>query len=171
MIITYVGRQIEVPEDFKPIAEKKLAKYDKFFRDEPQTVIKLSRERAGERVEVTITAGGMIYRGEETAETFRTALDLATNAIERQIRKNKTRLEKRLRAGIPKDFEPADERADEPIIRTKTFPLRPMSPEEAILQMNLLGHDFFVYSDTVTGATNVVYRRRDGDYGVIVPEK
>jgi len=171
MIITYVGRQIEVPEDFKPIAEKKLAKYDKFFRDEPQTVIKLSRERAGERVEVTITAGGMIYRGEETAETFRTALDLATNAIERQIRKNKTRLEKRLRAGIPKDFEPADERADEPIIRTKTFPLRPMSPEEAILQMNLLGHDFFVYSDTVTGATNVVYRRRDGDYGLIVPEK
>ena len=171
MIITYVGRQIEVPEDFKPIAEKKLAKYDKFFRDEPQTVIKLSRERAGERVEVTITAGGMIYRGEETAETFRTALDLATGAIERQIRKNKTRLEKRLRAGIPKDFEPADERADEPIIRTKTFPLRPMSPEEAILQMNLLGHDFFVYSDTVTGATNVVYRRRDGDYGVIVPEK
>ena len=171
MIITYVGRQIEVPEDFKPIAEKKLAKYDKFFRDEPQTVIKLSRKRAGERVEVTITAGGMIYRGEETAETFRTALDLATSAIERQIRKNKTRLEKRLRAGIPKDFEPADERADEPIIRTKTFPLRPMSPEEAILQMNLLGHDFFVYSDTVTGATNVVYRRRDGDYGVIVPEK
>ena len=171
MIITYVGRQIEVPEDFKPIAEKKLAKYDKFFRDEPQTVIKLSRARAGERVEVTITAGGMLYRGEETAESFRTALDLATSAIERQIRKNKTRLEKRLRAGIPKDFEPADERADEPIIRTKTFPLRPMSPEEAILQMNLLGHDFFVYSDTVTGATNVVYRRRDGDYGVIVPEK
>ena len=171
MIITYVGRQIEVPEDFKPIAEKKLAKYDKFFRDEPQTVIKLSRARAGERVEVTITAGGMIYRGEESADTFRTALDLATGAIERQIRKNKTRLEKRLRSGIPKDFEPADERADEPIIRTKTFPLRPMSPEEAILQMNLLGHDFFVYSDTVTGATNVVYRRRDGDYGVIVPEK
>lgn len=171
MIITYVGRQIEVPEDFKPIAEKKLAKYDKFFRDEPQTVIKLSRARAGERVEVTITAGGMIYRGEETADTFRTALDLATSAIERQIRKNKTRLEKRLRAGIPKDFEPAEEQADEPIIRTKTFPLRPMSPEEAILQMNLLGHDFFVYSDTVTGATNVVYKRRDGDYGVIVPEK
>ena len=171
MIITYVGRQIEVPEDFKPIAEKKLAKYDKFFRDEPQTVIKLSRERAGERVEVTITAGGMIYRGEESADTFRTALDLATGAIERQIRKNKTRLEKRLRSGIPKDFEPAEESADEPIIRTKTFPLRPMSPEEAILQMNLLGHDFFVYSDTVTGATNVVYKRRDGDYGVIVPEK
>ena len=171
MIITYVGRQIEVPADFKPIAEKKLAKYDKFFRDEPQTVIKLSRSRAGERVEVTITAGSMIYRGEESAETFRTALDLSMDAIERQIRRNKTRLEKRLRDGIPPDFAEAEEMPDEPIIRTKTFPLRPMSPEEAILQMNLLGHDFFVYSDSVTGAVHVVYKRRDGDYGVIVPEK
>ena len=170
MIITYVGRQIEVPDDFKLLAEKKLAKYDKFFRDEPQTVIKLSRVRADERVEVTITAGGIIYRGEETAESFRSALDLAMAAIERQIRKNKTRLEKRLRDNIPADFAPAEEAYDEPIIRTKSFALRPMTPEEAILQMNLLGHAFFVYADSVTGETNVVYRRNDGDYGVIIPE-
>ncbi len=170
MIITYVGRQLEVPEDFKPICEKKLAKYDKFFKDEPQTVIKLSRIRADERVEVTITAGGMIYRGEETAESFRSALDLSMASIERQIRKNKTRLEKRLRDNIPDDFAKAEEIHDEPIIRTKTFPLRPMTPEEAILQMNLLGHAFFIYADSVTGDTNVVYRRRDGDYGVILPK-
>jgi len=170
MKITYVGRQIDVPEDFKPIAEKKLAKYDKFFRDEPQTVIKLSRVRASERVEVTITAGGMLYRGEEIADTFRTALDLAMSAIERQIRKNKTRLEKRLRDGIPQDFAEAEEISDEPIIRKKEFELRPMTPEEAILQMNLLGHDFFVYSDSVSGLTNVVYKRSDGDYGVILPK-
>ena len=112
----------------------------------------------------------MIYRGEETEETFRNALDLAMEAIERQIRKNKTKLEKRLRDSVTKEFpeEPID---DEPIIRTKEFELRPMTPEEAILQMNLIGHSFFLYSDSVSGEVNVVYRRNDGDYGVIIPKK
>ena len=170
MIITYVGRHLTVPEDFKPIAQTKLAKFDKFFRDEPNATVKLSVQKNRERVEVTITAGGMIYRGEESADTFRSALDLAMEAIERQIRKNKTKLEKRLRDGIAKDFpdEPID---DEPIIRTKTFDVRPMTAEEAILQMNLLGHSFFLYSDSASGEVNVVYRRNDGDYGVLIPKK
>ena len=98
------------------------------------------------------------------------ALDLAIEAIERQIRKNKTRLEKRLRDTVIKEF-PEESIDDEPIIRTKEFELRPMTPEEAILQMNLIGHTFFLYSDSTTGETNVVYKRRDGDYGVIVPRK
>ncbi len=170
MIISYIGIHVDVPSDFKPIAEKKLAKYNKFFRDEPTAVIKLSRMRTAERVEVTITAGGMIYRGEESSDTYRNALDLATDSIERQIRKNKTRLEKRLRENVIEEAEPILSEDDEPIIRTKEFELRPMTPDEAILQMNLLGHSFFVYSDSVTGATNVVYRRRDGDYGVIIPK-
>ncbi len=170
MLITYVGRQLSVPEDFKPIAQTKLDKFDKFFRDEGAATVKLSAPKNRERVEVTITAGGMIYRGEETAETFRNALDLAVEAIERQIRKNKTKLEKRLRDTAIKEFseEPAD---DEPIIRTKEFELRPMTPEEAVLQMNLIGHSFFIYSDSITGETNVVYKRRNGDYGVIIPKK
>ena len=170
MIITYVGRQLTVPEDFKPIAQTKLDKFDKYFRDEGEATVKLSAPKNRERVEVTIVAGGMIYRGEETAETFRNAIDLAVEAIECQIRKNKTRLEKRLRENVVKEIpeEPIDE---EPIIRTKEFELRPMTPEEAILQMNLIGHSFFLYSDSVTGETNVVYKRRDGDYGVIVPKK
>ncbi|MBQ8249413.1 MAG: ribosome-associated translation inhibitor RaiA [Clostridia bacterium] len=170
MIITYVGRHLSVPEDFKPIAEAKLAKFDKFFRDEPTATVKLSVQKNRERVEVTIMAGGMIYRGEESDETFRNALDLAVAAIERQIRKNKTRLEKRLReTAVTEIFEePFD---DEPIIRKKEFTLHPMTPEEAILQMNLLGHSFFLYSDSATGEVNVVYRRNDGDYGVIVPQK
>lgn len=170
MIINYVGRQLSVPEDFKPIAEAKLSKFDKFFRDEPTATVKLSAKKNRERVEVTIMAGGMFYRGEETDETFRNALDLAIEAIERQIRKNKTKLEKRLRDTLP--FEGTLEEAeDEPIIKTKNFPLRPMTPEEAILQMNLLGHSFFVFSDSVTGEVNVVYRRSDGDYGLIIPSK
>lgn len=170
MIITYVGRHLSVPEDFKPVAEAKLAKFDKFFRDEPTATVKLSVQKNRERVEVTIMAGGMIYRGEESDETFRNALDLAVAAIERQIRKNKTRLEKRLRENVAAEIleEPYD---DEPIIRKKEFTLHLMTPEEAILQMNLLGHSFFLYSDSVTGEVNVVYRRNDGDYGVIVPQK
>ena len=170
MIITYVGRQLSVPEDFKPIAQSKLDKFDKYFRDEPTATVKLSVQKNRERVEITITAGGMIYRGEESDETFRNALDLAMEAIERQIRKYKTRLEKRLRENIAKEIpdEPYD---DEPIIRTKEFELRPMTAEEAILQMNLLGHSFFVYSDSASGEVNVVYRRNDGDYGVIIPKK
>jgi len=170
MIITYVGRQLTVPEDFKPIAQTKLDKFDKYFRDEGEATVKLSVLKNRERVEVTIIAGGMIYRGEETAETFRNAIDLAVEAIERQIRKYKTRLEKRLRGNAVKEI-PEEPIEDEPIIRTKEFELRPMTPEEAILQMNLIGHSFFLYSDSVTGETNVVYKRRDGDYGVIVPKK
>ena len=170
MITTYVGRQVEVPEDFKPICEAKLRKYDKFFRDEPSAVVKLSKQRTKERVEITITAGGMIYRGEVTDETYRNALDLAVDVIERQIRKNKTKLEKRLREGIDEAFAPLDE-IDEPIIRTKEFQLKPMSAEEAILQMNLIGHSFFVFEDSASGEVNVVYRRNDGDYGLIIPTK
>ena len=166
MKITYVGRHLSVPEDFKPIAESKLAKFDKFFRDEPTATVKLSAPKNRERVEVTIAAGGMFYRGEETAETFRNALDLAMEAIERQIRKNKTKLEKRLREGIVSEIpeEPIDE---EPTIRLKEFELRPMTAEEAILQMNLLGHDFFLYRDRESNEPFLLYRRHGGGYGLI----
>jgi putative sigma-54 modulation protein len=173
-----VSRQTDVPEELKTIIEVKLAKYDKYFRDDALAAIKLSRLRGRERVEITITSSGIIYRGEESDSTFRNALDLALDSIMRQIRKNKTKLEKRLRAGALSDFytgaehsadaEPEDE---DIIIRTKSFQIKPMSPEEAILQMNLLGHDFFVFSDSHTGETNVVYRRHDGAYGLIIPNK
>lgn len=171
MIINYVGRQLSVPEDFKPIAEAKLAKFDKFFSDEPSATVKLSAPKNRERVEVTIMAGGMFYRGEETDTTFRNALDLAVESIERQIRKNKTKLEKRLRENLPIEPYIEEEIDEEPIIKTKTFNVRPMTPEEAILQMNLLGHSFFVFSDSASGEINIVYRRNDGDYGLIIPQK
>ncbi|MBQ8508782.1 MAG: ribosome-associated translation inhibitor RaiA [Clostridia bacterium] len=172
MKTTFVGRQINVPEDFKPIAETKLARYDKYFKDDASATVKLSKQRGHERVEITITSAGMIYRGEESEATFRSALDLALESIERQIRKNKTRLEKRLRDGALSDFyaepEPAPD-DDELVIRRKSFPLTPMTPEEAILQMNLLGHDFFVFQNGDSGETNVVYKRNGGDYGLIEP--
>ena len=175
MRTTIVTRQMEggVLKDLQEIFETKLAKYDKFFRDDASATVKLSRVRGRERVEITISSAGVLYRGEETDETFRNAFDSATGAIERQIRKNKTRLEKRLREGAIADlYTPEPEKEDEEaIIRRKTFDLHPMTPDEAVLQMNLLGHDFFVFTDASSGETSVVYRRKDGDYGLLSPAK
>ena len=173
MKITIVGRQMTVPEDLKPIIEAKLQKFDKYFRDDASASVKLSTLRGRERVEITITSAGTIYRGEVTDSTFRNALDSASESIERQIRKNKTRLAKRLREHPIEDLYKEPELLDEDeevIIRQKSFPLTEMSAEEAILQMNLLGHDFYVFADENTKEVNIVYRRRDGDYGLIIPQ-
>ncbi len=176
MKTTYMGRQVSVPEDFKPVADTKLARFDRFFgKDGAEAVVKLSRVRQRERLELTINASGMLYRSEETEETWRNALDKAVDSIERQIRKNKTRLEKRLRDGAVSDLFAADSTEaaedDEAILRVKEFTVQPMEAEEAILQMNLLGHDFFAYQDISSGEIEIVYRRRDGAYGLLIPKK
>ncbi|MCQ2385182.1 MAG: HPF/RaiA family ribosome-associated protein, partial [Clostridia bacterium] len=123
-------------------------------------------------VEITIRTGGLMFRGEEGSDTFANAIDNAVDSLERQIRKNKTRLEKRIRGdGIrlaEEDFGDEEEETEFKIRKT-TFPVKPMSVEEAILQMNLLGHSFFVFSDDKTNDTCVVYKRKDNDYGLIVP--
>ncbi|MBQ7348220.1 MAG: ribosome-associated translation inhibitor RaiA [Clostridia bacterium] len=174
MKITVVGRQMNVYEEMKLLIDKKLKKFDKFFSGEGDATVTLSCKHNQKYIELTISAAGALFRSEVGAESFRDALDEAVGNIERQIRKNKTRLARRLREGafIPPAEEEFDDIAmdDEQIIRTKTFSTKPMSPEEAILQMNLLGHQFFVFNDDQTGATCVVYTRRDGAYGLIVPE-
>lgn len=175
MKITVTGRQLNVYDEMKLLIEKKLKKLDKFFSGEADANVTLSCKHNEKTIEITISAGGTLFRSEVGAESFRDALDTAVSNIERQIRKNKTRLSKRLREGaftVPAPEEFDDTVADEEtILRTKTFSTKPMSPEEAILQMNLLGHQFFVFNDDQTGATCVVYTRRDGAYGLIVPEK
>ncbi len=175
MKTTIIARQFELDEKTKALFEQKLAKYDKYFRDDASATVKLSKLRGRERVEVTVSSQGVIFRGEESDATFRSALDLALEAIERQIRKHKTRLEKRLRDGAIEDlYAPAEEikpEKDEITIRTKSFVFKPMTPEEAIMQMDLLGHSFFVFTDSASGETCVVYRRLDNDYGLLVPEK
>lgn len=166
------GRQLTVYESTKEMAQKKLAKFEKFFDENAEMTVSFSKRHGLEMVEITIRTAGLLFRAEEGSETFASAIDNAVEALERQIRKNKTRLEKQIRAeglGIADaDFADIEE---EPTfrIRTKTFSVKPMSVEEAILQMNLLGHDFFVFSDAETGDTCVVYKRKDGDYGLIVP--
>ena len=174
MKITINARQMTVRESLKQLVSSKLEKFDKFFYDEPEATVTFSRKRNKENLEVTIYASNTIFRSEVEDETFQNALDRSIDTIERQIRKNKTRLEKRLRDGALDEVYPFDDQIDdEPEfkIRTKTFSYKPMSVEEAILQMNLLGHEFFVFTDAETENVCVVYKRKDGDYGLIAPEK
>ncbi len=179
--ITIVGRQMDVPRDFLELAERKLSKYDKFFKDDASAHITLRKRKNKEILEVTISSGGMMFRGEEENDTFQNALDEVMNSIERQLRKNKTKLGKRLRDGAfqkeyadPVVVEPVaevnDVTSDSPV-RIKEFVFKPMSTEEAILQMNMLGHQFFVFLNEVTEKMNVVYLRKDGRYGLIIPKE
>ena len=173
MKITFVGRQMTVPEDIKAIAEKKLAKLDRYFADEETATLKFSSKHNSENIELTIMSGNTIFRCETSDETFRNALDKAVETIDRQIRKNRTRLEKRLRGTAFAQPKPEEELSEssEKIVRTKYFKLNPMTVEEAILQMNLLGHSFYMFEDAEKGIACVVYSRKDGDYGLIVPDK
>ena len=176
MKITIVGRKLNVYDDTRELIEKKLAKLDKYFKAEAtEATVTLSRKRNVSSLDVTINADGTLFRSEVDADDFRIALDQTVDHIESQIRKNKTKLAKRLRENvIDMSVVPDPEKIipeDEPIIRVKQFEFKPMTAEEAIMQMNLLGHSFYVFKDITTGDTCVVYTRKDGDYGLIEPMK
>lgn len=174
MKITVYGKQMTVRESLKSAIEKKLLKFDKFFGSETEAVVTCKARKGVKIIEITILYGGTTFRSEEESDTFITALDRATEGLERQIRKNKTRLEKMMKKGafvIDEDDDDEFEEEEEFNIRTKTYPPKPMSAKEAILQMNLLGHAFFVYYDDEIEDTCVVYKRKDGGYGLIAPEK
>ena len=175
MKINVIGRQLNVYDDTKAMIEEKLAKLDKYFAEEANATVTLTHKRNFATLEVTIKAANTLFRSEVDADTFRDALDKSIDNIERQIRKNKTKLRKKLREGIVPDGEaiaaaPEENEESDIIIRTKKFEYTPMSPEEAVMQMNLLGHTFFVFSDSNTEKTCVVYKRKDGNYGLIEPE-
>ena len=178
MKINIIGRQLNVYDDTKEMIDEKLSKLDRYFGDEGSATVTLSHKRNLSTLEITIKASNTLFRSEVDADSFRDALDKSIDNIERQIRKNKTRLRKKLREGVISDdaiaaasVGGADEAEDNDIIiRTKRFEYTPMSPEEAIMQMNLLGHTFFVFNDSVTEKTCVVYKRKDGNYGLIEPE-
>ncbi|MBQ7152834.1 MAG: ribosome-associated translation inhibitor RaiA [Clostridia bacterium] len=174
MKITTVGRQMTVPEDIKALVEKKLSKMDKFFRKEGTATVSFSRKHGKECLEITINAANTLFRAEVEAESFRDALDRSVDLIERQIRKNKTRLAKRLRENAFADDTPAEAAVEEDegeIIRVKKFSLKPMTVEEAVMQMNLLNHQFYVFKNLDGGDTCVVYKRTDDGYGLIIPEE
>ena len=175
-----IGRQLNVYEDTKDLINEKLAKLDKYFGGEGNATVVLTHKRNLSTLEITIKASNTIFRGEVDADTFRDALDRSIENIERQIRKNKTKLRKKLREGVVTDGEIAmnsigdensvEEEEKDIIIKVKKFEYTPMSAEEAIMQMNLLGHTFYVFNDSQTEKTCVVYKRKDGNYGLIEPE-
>ena len=173
MKITITGRQMNVRDSLKELTHDKLARFDKFFDDEAEAFVSYSWRRGMQMVEITISSAGTMFRSEEGDETFQNAIDRAVDTLERQIRKNKTRLEKRMRNGAFRSLPPIDEDIAEETefrIKEKSFPIKPMSVEEAIMQMNLSDHQFFVFEDAETMNTCVVYKRKDGDYGLISPE-
>ena len=174
MKITIYGKQMSVRESLKAAIEKKLMKFDKFFGSETEANVTCKTRKGVKIIEITVNYGSTTFRCEEESETFITALDRAIEGLERQIRKNKTRLEKTVKSGafiIGEDDDDEYEEEKEFVIRTKSFPFKPMSAEEALLQMNLLGHSFFAFTDAESGNCAVVYKRKDGDYGLIIEER
>ena len=172
MKVTITGRQMNVWSEMEATIEKKLAKLDKYFGDNCSATATLSSKKNEKCIEITIYTGdGTIFRSEVREETFRTALDRCIYAIERQIRKHKTRLAKKLREGafdkVMFDTGEDFEEDTELVIRRKSFTIKPMSAEEAIMQMNLIDHEFFVFVDDKSGEVSVVYKRKSGDYGLI----
>ena len=179
MKFTFTEKKMDASEDLRAYADKKIGKIDRLFRTESDAYVTFSTERGRFLAEVTIKNSGMFYRVSELTSDMYASVDSAVASIERQIRKNKTRLEKRLRDGaIEREIKPfnvpAEDAGEEEfkIVRNKKFYIAPMSVEEAILQMNLLEHEFFVFRNTdERDAFSVVYRRKNGGYGLIVDSK
>lgn len=177
MKITVTGRRVNLRDNFKELATRKLSRFDRVFDEDAQANVVVTLERNRQTVEITIKSRGMIYRAEATDFEMNDALDQVISALGRQIRKNKTRLDKEIHSAaldqyVEEYLHTAEDDADSDykIVRTKHFFVKPLSTEEAILQMNLLGHQFFMFRDEQSGEINVVYKRRDGNYGLLEPD-
>lgn len=166
---------MEVSDKLKERAIKKLNKIEKFFKTDTECHLTFAVERNRQILEVMIISKGIFIRAEETTDDMFASIDAVIDKLERQIRKNKTKLGKRIHQEevIPDNFmieEAIEEEKSFKIMKSKRFAIKPMNVEEAILQMNLLGHSFFVFSNGETEEVNVVYKRKDGNYGLIEPE-
>ncbi len=173
MKITVIGRKCTPRDSFRERSEKRLKKVEKFFGADAEAKITATVEKNEQIVEVTIFHDGMIFRSQERAVNMNDALDRCADSIVRQIRKNKTKVEKKLRSGAFEAYEAIDvfePEDDYSIIRSKEITLKPQSVEEAILQMNLLDHQFYVFLDSASEKICVVYARKDGGYGLIIPD-
>ncbi len=183
------GENIEVTPAIREHVEKKIGKLDRYFNETPDANVHVNLKvypDKNTKVEVTIPMPHLVLRAEERHIDMYAAIDLILDKLERQIRKHKTRVNRKMREkGSPKEFFAAqedlshvspngaapvdldDQEDDTEVVRTKQFNLKPMDSEEAILQMNMLGHTFFIFTDAESNATNIVYKRRDGKYGLI----
>ena len=173
MKITYTARKVNLRDNFKERVEKKLKKFDKIFSEDAQAFVVVTLDKNSQTVEITIKDNHMVYRAEKTMPEMNDALDKCVDVLGRQLRKNKARLEKRLRSGSLEELtapvEEPETEEDYTVVRTKRIPVKPISVDEAILQMNMVGHKFYMFTNAETGDVNVVYARDDGAYGLLQP--
>ena len=178
MKFTIYGKNMHISDGLKETLEKKFQKFDRYFDKETEVYVTFKKEKSYQVIEVTIPLGKTILRAEEKTDSTMGSIEAVIDKLEGQLRKYKTKLRKRYEAQDSKlkfeAFDDLDEKSadvmDEPkIVRTKKFAIKPMSAEEAAMQMDLLEHDFFVFLNTETDDVNVVYRRKNGDYGLIEP--
>lgn len=176
------GKNIEVTKGLKEAIEQKLGKLERYFTPETEIIVTLNVEKGRQKIEVTIPVKGSLIRSEQTSNDMYVSIDLVEEVIERQLRKYKNKLVAKNQGhptsavpsgSIKKEFfDEEDDVEDEEvkIVRTKKFGIKPMYPEDACIQMELLGHSFFVFSNAETDEVNVVYKRKDGSFGLIEPE-
>lgn len=174
MRIIISGKNLDVTEGLRAAVEEKLGKLERYFTPDTEVIVTLSVEKERQKIEVTIPVKGNIIRSEQTSNDMYVSIDLVEEVIERQLRKYKSKIvDKQQEAGnfqkayIEKDY---DEDEEVKIIRTKRFGIKPMYPEDACVQMELLGHSFFVFCNAETDQVNVVYKRKGNTYGLIEPE-
>lgn len=168
------GRNIDITEGLKSAVHEKLGKLDKYFSDDTEVHVTLSVEKERQKIEVTIPVKGNIIRSEQTSNDMYVSIDLVEEIIERQLKKYKNKIieKKQAAASFTQEYIDKDYDDDEEIkiIRTKRFGIKPMYPEDACIQMDLLGHSFFVFLNAETEEVNVVYKRKGNTYGLIEPE-
>ena len=167
------GRNIDITEGLKAAVEEKLGKLDRFFAPETEVNVTLSVEKERQKIEVTIPVKGNIIRSEQVSSDMYVSIDLVEEVIERQLKKYKNKIvdKQQNAAAFAQEFVDKDYDDDEvKIIRTKRFGTKPMDPEEACVQMELLGHNFYVFFNAETEEVNVVYKRKGNTYGLIEPE-
>ncbi|MCI9104365.1 MAG: ribosome-associated translation inhibitor RaiA [Lachnospiraceae bacterium] len=174
MRYTITGRNINVTPGIRRAVEEKIGKLDRYFNPDTEVIITLSVQKDKQKIEVTIPVKGNLIRAEESSDDMYTSIDLVEEVIERQLKKYKNKLiDKKQSALSFSDFFINEEAVDEEeiqIVKTKRFGIKPMDPEEACVQMELLGHNFYVFLNAETEEVNVVYKRKGHSYGLIEPE-
>ena len=174
MRFTITGRNIEVTQGLREAVEDKLGKLDRFFAPATEAVVRLSVQKDIQKIEVTIPVKGHIIRAEESSSDMYVSIDLVEEILERQLKKYKNKLidKKQSAPSFSEAFLQEDASAEEEIqiVKSKKFAVKPMDPEEACVQMELLGHNFYVFLNADTEEVNVVYKRKGGPYGLIEPE-
>ncbi|MEW6032008.1 MAG: ribosome-associated translation inhibitor RaiA [Bacillota bacterium] len=174
MKMDLTARNLEIGDDLRRYIEKKVRKFAKYFDGSAPAQVVLKNEKGRQIVEITLPIDGMFVRGEEATNDIYASVNMAVEKIERQIEKYRTRFLRRKREGRAQvrslPTAPSPDEEEPRLVRVKRFNIKPMPAEEAILQMNLLGHDFYVFMNSETEQVSVVYRRRDGNYGLIEPE-